>query len=66
MCGIAGIVSITGIPVPRLDAALDVLGRAVAHRGSDGYGTWIDEHCRVGLAHRRLAIIDLSSAAGSP
>ena len=41
MCGIAGIVSITGAPVPGLDASLAVLSRMVAHRGPDGDGTWI-------------------------
>ena len=40
MCGIAGIVSLDGTPVPRLDAALDVLDRMIAHRGPDGDGAW--------------------------
>jgi asparagine synthase (glutamine-hydrolysing) len=66
MCGIAGIVSITGAPVPRLDASLAVLSRLVAHRGPDGDGTWIAGSRRAGFAHRRLAIIDLSDAAQQP
>ncbi len=66
MCGIAGIVSLDGTPVARLDAAVDVLGRLIAHRGPDGYGTWACPSERVGLAHRRLAIIDLSDAARQP
>jgi asparagine synthase (glutamine-hydrolysing) len=56
MCGIAGIVHTDGRSVDR-----DVLCRmreAVAHRGPDGSGLWIDGP--VGIAHRRLAIIDLS------
>jgi asparagine synthase (glutamine-hydrolysing) len=66
MCGIGGIVSLTGDPVPRLNAWLAVLSRMVAHRGPDGDGAWITaSHC-AGLAHRRLAIIDLSDAAQQP
>jgi asparagine synthase (glutamine-hydrolysing) len=66
MCGIAGIVAIPGTPVPRLDAALGVLDRLIAHRGPDGRGAWVSERGDAGLAHRRLAIIDLSDAARQP
>src|SRR6516164_8528057 len=66
MCGIAGIASIDGTPVPRLDAALSVLDRLVAHRGPDGNGRWSCRSRRMGLAHRRLAIIDLSTTARQP
>ena len=55
MCGIAGILSFASdsmVDEARLIRMRDVL----AHRGPDGAGTWIDG--RVGLAHRRLAIID--------
>ena len=38
----------------------------IAHRGPDGSGVWIDGTGRVGMAHRRLAIIDLSAAASQP
>jgi asparagine synthase (glutamine-hydrolysing) len=66
MCGIAGIASIDGTPVPRIDAALSVLDRLIAHRGPDGHGRWSCRSGRIGLAHRRLAIIDLSAAAQQP
>src|SRR5229473_3068968 len=66
MCGIAGIVSLDGTPVPRLDPALAVLDRMIAHRGPDGSGAWTSTSRAAGLAHRRLAIIDLSDAARQP
>ncbi|MBV8132699.1 MAG: asparagine synthase (glutamine-hydrolyzing) [Alphaproteobacteria bacterium] len=66
MCGIAGIVSIDGAPVPLLDSALDVLDRLIAHRGPDGHSAWTSACRSVGLVHRRLAIIDLSAAAQQP
>jgi asparagine synthase (glutamine-hydrolysing) len=62
MCGIAGMYSIAGAPVDR-----SVLGRmtdAIAHRGPDGRGLFVDGP--VGLGNRRLAIIDLSEAAAQP
>ena len=40
------------------------MGAALAPRGPDGAGTWVDG--RVGLVHRRLAIIDLSERGAQP
>ncbi|MDP1878057.1 MAG: asparagine synthase (glutamine-hydrolyzing) [Actinomycetota bacterium] len=62
MCGIAGIVNRGGRPADR-----SVLGRmttALAHRGPDGQGLFVDGP--VGLGHRRLAIIDPSPAGAQP
>lgn len=39
---------------------------ALAHRGPDGEGCWINQDTTVGLGHRRLSIIDLSNAAAQP
>lgn len=62
MCGIAGILRIDGGA-----ADADVVVRmtdAVAHRGPDGRGLFVDGP--VGLGHRRLSIIDLSAAGAQP
>jgi asparagine synthase (glutamine-hydrolysing) len=66
MCGIAGVVSISGTPIPRLNASLELLSQLIAHRGPDGEGAWIAASRQAGLAHRRLAIIDLTAAAKQP
>lgn len=62
MCGIAGLVHLDNQPVP--PAVLQRMTDAVAHRGPDGQGHWIEGN--VGIGHRRLAIIDLSPAGHQP
>jgi asparagine synthase (glutamine-hydrolysing) len=64
VCGIAGIVGVRDGAVD--DARLEPLREAMAHRGPDGAGSWTDSDRRVGLTHRRLAIIDLSAAGAQP
>lgn len=62
MCGISGIVNLDGSPVVR--DVVNAMTRAIAHRGPDDEGTWFGSG--VGLGHRRLSIIDLSSAGHQP
>ena len=64
MCGIAGIIS-SNETIIHL-SLLQRMAQTLAHRGPDGDGFWINENNTVGLAHRRLAIIDLSQAAAQP
>lgn len=62
MCGLAGILNLDGAPA---DTALTRrMGAALAHRGPDGDGVWTEG--AVGLAHRRLAVIDLSPGGSQP
>ena len=42
------------------------MAEAIAHRGPDDSGTWVDRESGVALASRRLAVIDLSSAGHQP
>lgn len=66
MCGIAGIINLTQQPVDNLSRKLDVLNELIAHRGPDDAGTWQNQRKNVGLAHRRLSIIDLSEHGHQP
>jgi asparagine synthase (glutamine-hydrolysing) len=61
MCGLAGIVDFER-PVDATE--LGVLAGALAHRGPDDRDEWCGDG--VGLAHRRLAIIDLSASGRQP
>lgn len=62
MCGIAGIIAINDKPVKR--ESIDSMTCAIAHRGPDSDGFYIEE--KAALGHRRLSIIDLSDAANQP
>ena len=44
----------------------DTMANAIAHRGPDDAGVWIDSEVGVVLGHRRLAVIDLSAAGQQP
>ena len=65
MCGIAGIFCFNGEGEIE-HSTLKRMRDTMRHRGPDGGDTWISRDRTVGLAHRRLAIIDLSSAAAQP
>lgn len=62
MCGIAGLVQLDGGVVE--PATVDAMNAAIAHRGPDDEGRWVQGP--VGLGNRRLAIIDLSPAGHQP
>jgi asparagine synthase (glutamine-hydrolysing) len=65
MCGIAGFVQFDA-RLERVEA-LDRLGRmatVLKHRGPDDRGVWTDNVC--GLAHARLAVIDITSTGHQP
>ena len=62
MCGVAGLIHLNGGQVSQL--MLKRMTDSIAHRGPDGEGYWFEEN--VGIGHRRLAIIDLSSDANQP
>lgn len=67
MCGIAAI--LRSNPRPWTDddqTRLDLCMTCLARRGPDGSGVWRSSDARITLAHARLAIQDLSTAAAQP
>jgi asparagine synthase (glutamine-hydrolysing) len=67
MCGIAGFVDLaTELSACAAQSILRAMREALVHRGPDDGGQWFDAENRVGLAHRRLAIVDLTPAGHQP
>ncbi len=66
MCGIATIFAY-GSTAPSIDRMeLRCIRDHMLLRGPDGLGEWFSGDQRVGMAHRRLSIIDLSDKAAQP
>lgn len=66
MCGIAGVISLSGSPVQGIDYRLRTMLSAVAHRGPDDDGIWFASGRNVGLAASRLAVTDPGPASQQP
>jgi asparagine synthase (glutamine-hydrolysing) len=64
MCGIAGF--LTQTDAGRASAIAGRMTGAIVHRGPDDSDVWTDEAAGVALAHRRLAILDLSPQGRQP
>lgn len=62
MCGIAGIIYKKNKRVSTQD--LEYVGQSIAHRGPDASGVFAFEN--IGFVHRRLSILDLSTAGNQP
>ena len=66
MCGLTGIFSYADSAPPVDRAELLRMREHMMPRGPDGAGLWLADDQRVGLAHRRLAIIDLTADGAQP
>ena len=66
MCGLTGFWQTGGCAAECATATLNVMATAIAHRGPDDSGVWFDADAGIGLAHRRLSILDLSPAGHQP
>ncbi len=65
MCGIVGKI-LARSASEKTRELLDVMRDTMRHRGPDDAGSWWSPNGRVGLAQRRLSIIDLSPAGHQP
>jgi len=64
LCGITGIWNLNRQPVEA--SHLEAFNNSLFHRGPDGAGTYLINDVGLGLAHRRLSILDLSDAGKQP
>ena len=66
MCGLVGLINYS----PNIEwgspRQLSELVDTMIHRGPDDIGVWVDMEARISLAHRRLSILDLTSAGHQP
>ncbi len=65
MCGITGFLH-KSFPRDEWDSTLRSMADTISHRGPDNEGIWYDASAGVGLAHRRLSVIDLTDAGHQP
>lgn len=67
MCGFSGFLSRVGtLEEAQAQAQVKRMADAIAHRGPDDSGVWVDAASGIALGHRRLAIVDLSPAGHQP
>lgn len=66
MCGISGFWTRGGVRDGDARGVAEAMSGRLSHRGPDGSGVWCDPAAGVALAHRRLAVVDLSGAAAQP
>lgn len=66
MCGLVGYLGGGNWHVAEACSRLKDMASAIVSRGPDDEGTWADADARIGLGHRRLAIVDLSAAGHQP
>lgn len=64
MCGLAGFLG--GAAAHHAEGTVRRMTMAIATRGPDSDGHWLDDSAGIALGHRRLAIVDLSPAGAQP
>ena len=64
MCGITGFLAQAS--PQSFETLLVRMADNISHRGPDDSGYWHDEAHHIGLAHRRLSVVDLSAAGRQP
>jgi asparagine synthase (glutamine-hydrolysing) len=63
MCGFAGVFEYATAEGSVSERLITSMRESLAHRGPDGAGLFLSDDRRVGLGHRRLAIVDIANGA---
>jgi asparagine synthase (glutamine-hydrolysing) len=66
MCGINGIYNFSNSNIPNVSSLVDKMNNSISHRGPDDNGIWKNDGAGIYFGHRRLSIIDLTSAGHQP
>ena len=66
MCGLVGLLKTSETGEFFGAETLQTMARTLHHRGPDDFGEWCDQEAGISLAHRRLSILDLSTAGHQP
>jgi asparagine synthase (glutamine-hydrolysing) len=66
MCGFAGFLSGDLSVLGNPEYVVTNMALAIAHRGPDDAGAWVDLQAGIAFGHRRLSIVDLSNAGHQP
>ena len=65
MCGIAGLIN-QDLNPEYLRKSITAMQAAIAYRGKDNSGSWIDENVGLAFGHQRLSIVDVRNVANQP
>ncbi len=66
MCGVVGFWVCPPLSLGEAKRLISCMADKLQHRGPDDSGIWLDEQAGLALGHRRLSIIDLSTAGRQP
>ena len=66
MCGFTGFLMSEAGKINEMEEVVSSMNSTLTHRGPDDKGLWIDNDEGIALGHRRLSILDLSTAGHQP
>lgn len=66
MCGLAGFLTNDPTLLSKTEDILSAMTDSISHRGPNDSGVWFDVGVGIALGHRRLSIVDLSTAGHQP
>ena len=66
MCGFAGYIQRGGGHEEKARSIATAMANVIAHRGPDDSGVWVDGKAGIAFAHRRLSVLELSTAGHQP